>query len=230
MAGGREQGEVVQASLPSRPGRGLGDTGKAQGTVAEVVDPVSTDAKGHWFKGRYILASDGHLRWWFKKEKAEDWQRSASTTVVMATQGIPLSSRATRRFIWNSSGLLAPRSWAPRSLPALLGGPAARLRRDTSRRRAWTQRLWLRELTYPGLSQVMVDEARDAVRAIEKRLNKGKDDKKRAKKPDGGEDKRKKNKERKRKESPTSSGERRAKIEEEKEVHTKGNHLHEKTA
>lgn len=56
-----------------------------------------------------------------------------------------------------------------------------------------------------------LDEARDAVRAIEKRLNKGKDDKKRAKKPDGGEDKRKKNKERKRKESPTSSGERRAK-------------------
>lgn len=41
------------------------DTGKKQGTMlVEVLESESTDSRGHWFKAKYILASDSHLRWW----------------------------------------------------------------------------------------------------------------------------------------------------------------------
>ena len=39
--------------------------GKQQGTMlVEVTEAESTDSKGHWFKARYVQASDSHLRWW----------------------------------------------------------------------------------------------------------------------------------------------------------------------
>ena len=41
------------------------DQGSAQGTVlVRVVNAVSTDAKGHFFVGCYVTASDAHYRWW----------------------------------------------------------------------------------------------------------------------------------------------------------------------
>ena len=41
------------------------DSGKAQGTVlVEVLGGISTSTTGHWFEGRYVVASDPHLRWW----------------------------------------------------------------------------------------------------------------------------------------------------------------------
>ena len=41
------------------------DAGKAQGTIlVEVLESISTSTGGHWFEGRYIVASDSHLRWW----------------------------------------------------------------------------------------------------------------------------------------------------------------------
>ena len=44
------------------------DDGKAQGTVIlEVLDSLSTDAKGHWIHGRYVAASDPHMRWWMSE-------------------------------------------------------------------------------------------------------------------------------------------------------------------
>ena len=43
------------------------DEGKKQGTMlVEVLEGESTSGMGHWFKGRYIVASDGHLRWWME--------------------------------------------------------------------------------------------------------------------------------------------------------------------
>ena len=41
------------------------DAGKPQGTMLmEVLEKESTDTHGHWLLGRYITASDSHLRWW----------------------------------------------------------------------------------------------------------------------------------------------------------------------
>ena len=38
--------------------------GKQQGTMlVEVTEAESTDSKGHWFKARYVQASDSHLRY-----------------------------------------------------------------------------------------------------------------------------------------------------------------------
>ena len=52
--------------IDSEPVNSL-DEGKGQGTMLVcVLEPVSTDTHGHWFKGQYVVASDSHLRWWFK--------------------------------------------------------------------------------------------------------------------------------------------------------------------
>ena len=44
------------------------DEQKAQGTmIMEVLEGMTTDAHGHWFRGKYITASDPHMRWWMKE-------------------------------------------------------------------------------------------------------------------------------------------------------------------
>ena len=41
------------------------DEGRSQGTLLlEVLTHEATDPKGHWITGRYVVASDGHMRWW----------------------------------------------------------------------------------------------------------------------------------------------------------------------
>ena len=44
------------------------DEQKAQGTmIVEVLESISTDAHGHWFRAKYVTASDPHMRWWMKE-------------------------------------------------------------------------------------------------------------------------------------------------------------------
>ena len=44
------------------------DEGKAQGTmIIEIIQGISVDTHGHWALGRYVVASDPHMRWWMKE-------------------------------------------------------------------------------------------------------------------------------------------------------------------
>ena len=41
------------------------DEGRSQGTLLlEVLAHQGTDPKGHWVTGKYVVASDSHMRWW----------------------------------------------------------------------------------------------------------------------------------------------------------------------
>ena len=54
-----KEGQLLEAVLRD-------DGGQSQGTMLlAVVEPVSSDSAGHWVVGRYVTASDPHLRWWF---------------------------------------------------------------------------------------------------------------------------------------------------------------------
>ena len=54
-------GQVIEGAVRD-------NDGQKQGTIlVEVLEAESTDSKGHWFVGRYILASDSHLRWWMSE-------------------------------------------------------------------------------------------------------------------------------------------------------------------
>ena len=44
------------------------DEGRSQGTLLlEVLTHEATDPKDHWITGRYVVASDGHMRWWMSE-------------------------------------------------------------------------------------------------------------------------------------------------------------------
>ena len=42
--------------------------GRAQGyIIIEVIEPISTDDKGHWVSARFVCASDPHMKWWMSE-------------------------------------------------------------------------------------------------------------------------------------------------------------------
>lgn len=44
------------------------NAGHAQGTIlVEVLTFEETNSRGHWFVGKYVLASDAHFRWWMSE-------------------------------------------------------------------------------------------------------------------------------------------------------------------
>ena len=44
------------------------DEGRSQGTLLlEVLAHQGTDPKGHWLTGKYVVASDSHMRWWMSE-------------------------------------------------------------------------------------------------------------------------------------------------------------------
>lgn len=53
-----EAGQVIEGAVRD-------DSGRPQGTMLiELLEKESTDTHGHWLVGKYIVASDSHLRWW----------------------------------------------------------------------------------------------------------------------------------------------------------------------
>eukprot|EP00435_Cladocopium_sp_Y103_P069951 s456_g34.t1 len=54
------------------------DEGRSQGTMLlEVLQGVSSDTAGHWVLGRYVTASDPHLRWWYESGEGSGLARKA---------------------------------------------------------------------------------------------------------------------------------------------------------
>ena len=66
------EGQIIEGALRDNDGR-------AQGTMLlEVLKPLTTDEKGHWVKGRYLVASDTHMRWWMESGQGKGLSRSCS--------------------------------------------------------------------------------------------------------------------------------------------------------
>eukprot|EP00435_Cladocopium_sp_Y103_P020627 s2315_g5.t1 len=54
------------------------DEGRSQGTMLlEVLQPISSERTGHWVLGRYVTASDEHLRWWYDAGEGAGLARKA---------------------------------------------------------------------------------------------------------------------------------------------------------
>ena len=55
-------GQLIEAA-------GRDDEGRSQGTLLlEVLSHQGTDPKGDWVTGKYVVASDSHMRWWMMSE------------------------------------------------------------------------------------------------------------------------------------------------------------------
>jgi hypothetical protein len=219
------QGEVLEGAVRD-------DAGLPQGTLlVEVLEPLSTDAKGHWIRGRYIVASDGHLRWWFSEGDGKKLAAQCKYHFCdgPATECLELKSKKgihIKRFrpLGTKEFKAKVPSWAfgrncspimkayfkeksydfqaePKSevLPWVDPGEDAEQEASHESEASGSQDL-----------KKKLEEARDAVRAIEKRMQKGKEAKRRKKKGGDAEGTTKK-KDRGRRRSPTTSGERRTK-------------------
>eukprot|EP00435_Cladocopium_sp_Y103_P064475 s82_g26.t1 len=66
-----KEGQLLEAAVRD-------DEGRSQGTMLlEVLQAVSSDAAGHWVLGRYVTASDQHLRWWYESGEGSGLARKA---------------------------------------------------------------------------------------------------------------------------------------------------------
>lgn len=55
------------------------DGGKPQRTVLiEILRGVSTGTDGHWTKGKFIMASDGHMHWWISQGNGARFRNKAN--------------------------------------------------------------------------------------------------------------------------------------------------------
>ena len=219
------QGEVLEGAVRD-------DSGQPQGTLLlEVLEPLSTDAKGHWIRGRYLVASDGHLRWWFKEGDGKKLAAqckyhfcdgpATGCPELKSKKGIHVERF---RLLGTKEFKAKVPSWAfGRNCKAIMDAYFKEKGYDLQAEQTTEDLPWVEpgegaeregspdsEATGSGDLKKKLEEARDAVRAIEKRMLKEKETKKRKRK--GGEAAEVKRKtERGRRRSPTSSGEKKPK-------------------
>ena len=219
------QGEVLEGAVRD-------DAGLPQGTLlVEVLEPLSTDAKGHWIRGRYIVASDGHLRWWFSEGDGKKLAAQCKYHFCdgPATECLELKFKKgihIERFrpLGTKEFKAKVPSWAfGRNCSPIMKAYFKEKGYDFQAEPKSEVLPWVdpgedaeqeasHETEASGSHDLKkkLEEARDAVRAIEKRMQKGKEAKRRKKKGGDAEGTTKK-KERGRRRSPTTSGERRTK-------------------
>lgn len=101
MAGGggcRPGKVIIWPLLPARVVAGgaiRDDDARAQGAIiVEVLDPIGTNEQGYWVMGKYVGASDQHMRWWMTEG---DGHRLVAKCAYHFGEGATIDCPATKR-------------------------------------------------------------------------------------------------------------------------------------